>query len=150
MGSPLVGAPLLPTLTRLAVPGIIGSMLQMALIVVEAIFLSRAGTLALAAVATVFPLIMLGHMLSAGAIGGATSGAVARALGANDLMRAQSILRSAILIALVGGAVMGTLVTAFGPIFFYWVGARDDVLMAANEYARIWFLLMRYSNLCRG
>ena len=60
MGSPLVGAPLLPTLTRLAVPGIIGSMLQMALIVVEAIFLSRAGTLALAAVATVFPLIMLG------------------------------------------------------------------------------------------
>lgn len=142
MGSPLVGAPLLPTLTRLAVPGIIGSMLQMALIVVEAIFLSRAGTLALAAVATVFPLIMLGHMLSAGAIGGATSGAVARALGANDLMRAQSILRSAILIALVGGAVMGTLVTAFGPIFFYWVGARDDVLMAANEYARIVFFGM--------
>ena len=142
MGSPLVGAPLLPTLTRLAVPGIIGSMLQMALIVVEAIFLSRAGTLALAAVATVFPLIMLGHMLSAGAIGGATSGAVARALGANDLMRAQSILRSAILIALGGGAVMGALVTAFGPIFFYWVGARDDVLMAANEYARIVFFGM--------
>ena len=142
MGSPLVGAPLLPTLTRLAVPGVIGSMLQMALIVVEAIFLSRAGTLALAAVATVFPLIMLGHMLSAGAIGGATSGAVARALGANDLMRAQSILRSAILIALVGGAVMGALVAAFGPIFFYWVGARDDVLMAANEYARIVFFGM--------
>ncbi|MDA1331421.1 MAG: hypothetical protein O3A65_02940 [Proteobacteria bacterium] len=103
VGSPLVGAPLLPTLTRLAVPGIIGQMLKMALIVVEAIFLSRAGTVALAAAATVCPLIMLAQMLSSGAIGGATSGAVARALGANDLMRAHSILRSAIFIGLVGG-----------------------------------------------
>ena len=77
-GSPLVGAPLLPTMMRLAVPGVLGAMIQMLLIVVEAWFLSRAGTTALAAVATVFPLVMLANMLSAGAIGGATSGAVAQ------------------------------------------------------------------------
>ena len=87
-GSPLVGAPLLPTMFRLAVPGIIGSLIQMLLIVVEIFLLNRAGTTALAAVATVFPLVMLAHMLSAGAIGGATSGAVARALGSRDLVRA--------------------------------------------------------------
>ncbi len=138
-GSPLVGAPLLPTMFRLAVPGIIGSLIQMLLIVVEIFLLNRAGTTALAAVATVFPLVMLAHMLSAGAIGGATSGAVARALGSRDLVRAGSILRSAVFIALFGGAVMGALVSIFGPTFFYWVGARDDVLAAANAYARIIF-----------
>jgi Na+-driven multidrug efflux pump len=34
---------------------------------------------------------------------------------------------------------MGSLVTIFGPTFFYWVGARDDVLAAANAYARVVF-----------
>jgi Na+-driven multidrug efflux pump len=114
-------------------------MIQMLLIVVEIFLLNRAGTTALAAVATVFPLVMLAHMLSAGAIGGATSGAVARSLGSSDLVKANSILRSAVFIALVGGAVMGALVTIFGPTFFYWVGARDDVLAAANAYARVVF-----------
>ena len=136
MGSPLVGAPLLQTMLRLAVPGVIGSMIQMLLIVVEIFLLNRAGTTALAAVATVFPLVMLAHMLSAGAIGGATSGAVARALGSSDLLRANSILRSAVVIALVGGTVMGVFVTIFGSTFFYWIGARGDVLVAANAYAK--------------
>ncbi len=139
MGSPLVGAPLLQTMLRLAVPGVIGSMIQMLLIVVEIFLLNRAGTTALAAVATVFPLVMLAHMLSAGAIGGATSGAVARALGSSDLLRANSILRSAVVIALVGGTVMGVFVTIFGSTFFYWIGARGDVLVAANAYAKVIF-----------
>ena len=151
-GSPLVGAPLFPTLMRLAVPGVIGSLLHMLLIVLEIFLLNRAGITALAAIATVFPLIMLAHMLSAGAIGGAISGAVARALGANDLIKAQAILRSAIFIALFGGAVMAVFVTIFGSTFFYWVGARDDVLIAANEYAQIIFfgvpLLWLFNMLC--
>ena len=137
---------------RLAVPGVIGSLLHMLLIVLEIFLLNRAGITALAAIATVFPLIMLAHMLSAGAIGGAISGAVARALGANDLIRAQAILRSAIFIALFGGAVMAVFVTIFGSTFFYWVGARDDVLIAANEYAQIIFfgvpLLWLFNMLC--
>ncbi|MDC1310958.1 MATE family efflux transporter [Burkholderiales bacterium] len=138
-GSPLVGAPLLPTMLRLAVPGVIGSMIQMLLIFVEIFLLNRAGTTALAAVATVFPLVMLANMLSAGAIGGATSGAVARALGSNDLLKAHAILRSAVFIAMLGGTLMGVIVTVFGPVFFYWVGARGDVLLAANAYARVIF-----------
>ena len=141
-GSPLVDAPLLPTFMRLAVPGVIGSIIQMSLIVVEIFLLSRAGTAALAAVATVFPLIMLATMLSAGAIGGAISGAVARALGANDLAQAHSILRGAIFIAILGGLVMGAFVIIFGSSFFFWVGAREEVLQAANVYGGIVFLGM--------
>lgn len=95
---------------------------------------------------------MLANMRSAGAIGGATSGAVARAMGAADLLRAQSILRSAILIAVVGGMLMGVFVVVFGPMFFYWLGARNDVLAAAIHYARIVFagvpLLWLFNMLC--
>ena len=138
--SPLVGAPLVSTMTRLAVPGVLGAVIQTLLIVVEAWFLSRAGTIPLAAVATVFPLFMLANMLSSGAIGGATSGAVARALGASDLPRAQSVLRSAIVIAIGGGVVMGVLVIVAGPLFFHWLGARHEVLAAATHFARIVFL----------
>ena len=73
-------------------------------------------------------------------------------MGANDLIRAQAILRSAIFIALFGGAVMAVFVTIFGSTFFYWVGARDDVLIAANEYAQIIFfgvpLLWLFNMLC--
>ncbi|MCB1808706.1 MAG: MATE family efflux transporter [Candidatus Competibacteraceae bacterium] len=151
-GSPLVGAPLLPTMTRLAVPGVLGALIQTLLFTLEAWYLSRAGTTALAAVATVFPLIMLATMLSAGAIGGATSGAIARALGAADLVRAQAILRGAVLIAVVGGMLMGALVILAGPAFFYWLGARDKVLAAAIHYARIVFvgvpLLWLFNMLC--
>jgi Na+-driven multidrug efflux pump len=151
-GSPLVGAPLLATMMRLAVPGVLGALIQTLLIVIEAKFLSRVGTTALAAVAIVFPLNMLANMLSAGAIGGAISGAVARALGAADLVRAQSILRIALVIALVGGIAMGGLVVVAGPAFFYWLGARDDVLPAAIHYGRIFFvgipLLWLFNMLC--
>ena len=138
--SPLVGSPLLATFVRLAIPGIVSSLIQMSLIVVEGWFISRIGTIALAAVATVFPLVMLAFMLSAGAVGGATSGAVARALGANDLDRACSILRVSVLISVGIGGLMGLIVTYFGPTFFYWIGARNEVLEAANAYAKVVFI----------
>ena len=137
--SPLVGAPLLPTLTRLAIPGVFGACIQSLLPVVEAWYLSSAGTIALAAIAIVFPLIMLANMFSAGAIGGATSGAVARALGAGDLDRAASVLRSAVLIALIGGALMGGLLLLVQSQLFALLGARQEVLQAASAYALIAF-----------
>lgn len=137
--SPLVGAPLLPTLTRLAIPGVIGASIQSLLPAVEAWYLSSAGTVALAAIAIVFPLIMLANMFSAGAIGGATSGAVARALGAGDLDRAASVLRSAVLIGVVGGALMGGLLLLVKSQLFALLGAREEVLQAASAYALIAF-----------
>ncbi|MFK7965177.1 MAG: MATE family efflux transporter [Burkholderiaceae bacterium] len=137
--SALVGAPLLPTLTKLAIPGVLGASIQSLLPVVEAWYLSSAGTIALAAVAIVFPLIMLANMFSAGAIGGATSGAVARALGAGDLARAAAVLRSAVLIGLVGGTLMGGLLLFARPALFDLLGASDVVSSAAMVYAGIAF-----------
>jgi len=119
-----------------------GAFIQSLLPAIEAWFLSSAGTVALAAVAIVFPLIMLANMFSAGAIGGATSGAVARALGAGDIKRAAAVLRSAVLIALTGGALMGSFLWLLKSDLFALLGARDEVLEAASVYALIAFLGM--------
>ena len=80
----ILEGPIGPTLLRLSVPTVLASLVQVAISIVEGHALGRIGTDALAGAALVFPLFMLTTMLSAGAIGGAVSGAMARASGAGD------------------------------------------------------------------
>ena len=98
--SPLVGAPLARTMFKLAVPGVIGSLLFSSVGLVEATYLKHAGADALASVAVVFPLVILAAMFSAGAMGGAISGFTARAVGAGDSDQASAVLVCAVLISL--------------------------------------------------
>jgi len=140
--SPLVGAPLAATMFRLAVPGVIGALLFSSIGLVEASFLKSSGTDALAAVAVVFPLIMLAAMFSAGAIGGAVSGHMARAMGAGDSDRASSILICAILIAIFGGLLMWIAVVLFGPSLYRWATDSAEIYTAAIHYASIVFPAM--------
>ncbi|MBV6650580.1 MAG: MATE family efflux transporter, partial [Hoeflea sp.] len=78
----LIEAPIAPTLAKLAAPNVLAMFVQAAQGIAEAYFASLLGVTALAGLALVFPLVMLTQMLSAGAIGGAISASVARALGA--------------------------------------------------------------------
>lgn len=127
-------------MARLAVPGVVGALMQSALMVIEAGYLQRVGTEALASVAVVFPLVMLAAMFSAGAIGGAVSGATARAMGAGDLQQAGSVLSSAIIIGIVGGIVMGLLVIIVGPVLFFRTAESAAVAAAATTYAAVVFV----------
>jgi len=133
--SPLVGAPLTKTLFRMAVPGVIGALLYSCLGLVEANYLRQAGTDVLAAVAVVFPLVMLAAMFSAGALGGAVSGRTARALGAGKNREASAVLVSAVLISLVGGLLMWVLVVQLGPLLYSYASDSDTVRQAAQQYA---------------
>ena len=72
---------IVPTLLRMAWPNILVMVAQSASGLIETWFVSRLGTDALAGMALVFPGFMLMQMLSAGAVGGGISSAVARALG---------------------------------------------------------------------
>ena len=137
--SPLVGAPLGPTLFRLAVPGVIGALLFSMPGLVEAHFLKSSGADALAAVALVYPLIILSAMFSAGAIGGAVSGLTARAVGAGDKAQASSVLVCAVLISLVGGVLMWALVVQFGPLLYRYASGSATVVDAAQRYATLVF-----------
>ena len=78
----LLNAPIVPTVLRLAAPGIVLVAFQSAVSITDAYFVGRLGTVPLAGLSLVFPLIMLLQMMSAGAMGGGVSSAIARSLGA--------------------------------------------------------------------
>ena len=78
----LIEAPITPTLLRLAIPNVITTGVQASTGLIETYFIGKLGTDALAGAALVFPGVMLMQMMSAGAMGGGVSSAIARALGA--------------------------------------------------------------------
>ena len=78
----LIEAPIARTLLRLAVPNIIVMVAQASVGLIEMYFIGQLGTDALAGVTLVFPILMLMHMMSGGAMGGGIASAIARALGA--------------------------------------------------------------------
>ena len=88
----LLSAPILPTLLKLALPNAI-AMLGTALVAVaETSYIGRLGVEPLAGIALVFPFVMLTQMMSAGAMGGGVSSAVA-ARSAPETASAPPILR---------------------------------------------------------
>src|ERR671918_919015 len=104
-GLPLLSARILPTLVRLSLPNL-AAMLVVALVAIsETAYVGILGTTPLAAIALVFPLVMLMQMLSAGAMGGGVSSAISRALGAGDTERAEALALHAVAI----GAGIGLL-----------------------------------------
>lgn len=66
----LVGAPILPTLGRLAGPPAFLALFQTAVSIADTYYVGQLGTTALAGLALVFPVLMLLQMVSAGAMGG--------------------------------------------------------------------------------
>jgi len=82
--NPLLVRPILPTLLRLSVPTLIAMMATALVAIAETSYVGLLGTGPLAAMALVFPMVMLQQMMSSGAMGGGISSAIARALGAGD------------------------------------------------------------------
>lgn len=137
--SPLLTAPIGPTLAKLSLPAILAMFIQTIMSAAEAWYLGRVGPTALAGAALVFPMLMLVGMLANGALGGAVAGATARALGAGDVGKAEAVLRQALLIALGGAAVSGAVFLGFGRPIFAALGGDGAVLDAAVEYAVVLF-----------
>lgn len=133
----LINGPIYRTLLRLAAPNVAATLILSGLSVCEAIYVGRLGAVPLAAVALVFPLFMLANMLSSGAIGGAVSGATARALGANDLTQAEAVLRCSLCVAIIGGSIMSCLILAFGAPLYRLLSGTETVVQAALGYSNI-------------
>jgi hypothetical protein len=74
----LLEAPIAGTLLRLAAPNVLVMVVQASVGLIETYFIGKLGTEALAGVALVFPVVMLMQMMSAGAMGGGISSAVAQ------------------------------------------------------------------------
>ena len=93
-------SPIGPTLIRLAAPNILSMLVLLVTLVLEAWFIGQLGTIPLAGLALAFPMFMLMMMLSAGSIGGAITGAVAKKLGAGDIREAQELALHSLLLSL--------------------------------------------------
>ncbi len=135
----LLEGPILGTLLRLAAPNVLVMFVQSAVGLVETYFVAKLGTDALAGVALVFPVLMLMQMMSAGAMGGGISSAIARALGAGRRADADALVLHALAIAVSFGLVFMLAVLGGGRWLYGAMGGRGASLAAALTYSNVVF-----------
>jgi len=128
-----------PLLVRLATPNAFAFAVQASVSIVEAWYIGQLGTVPLAAIALVFPGLMLMQMLSGGAMGGAVTSAIARSLGSGNPERAERLIWHAVFIALLAGATFFSLNWALGDVLLGSLGADHEVLVQALAYADVLF-----------
>lgn len=135
----MLSGPMLPTLLRLATPNVIGLFATTVMIGYDGYILGRLGANALAGVALVFPLSMLMLQMSAGGIGGATTAAVARALGAGRRDDASRLAQHALLIACVMAALFTLALLGLGSVVYGAMGGHGPALADAMAYSNVLF-----------
>ncbi|MFI5400395.1 MAG: MATE family efflux transporter [SAR324 cluster bacterium] len=136
----ILEGPIVPTLLRLALPNVAVMVVQAAIGALESYYVSGLGTDALAGMALVFPVLMTMQMMSAGAMGGGVSSAIARALGGGKRLEAQALVIHALWIAVAFGAAFTAIVIGGGPWLYGALGGTGGALSAALTYSSIVFL----------
>src|SRR6188472_4107250 len=135
----LLDAPITTTLLRLAAPNVLVMVAQASVGLIETYFVGKLGTPALAGVALVFPVLMLMQMMSAGAIGGGISSAIARALGAGRRADADALALHALAIAGALGLLFTITVLGTGAWLYAAMGGSGPSLNAALTYSNVIF-----------
>ncbi|MFN7265456.1 MAG: MATE family efflux transporter, partial [Phenylobacterium sp.] len=114
VASPLLVDPPLRLIVRMAGPSARAFLVQAGVSMAETGFIARLGLVPLAAMALMLPALMLMQMLANGALGGAVSSSVARALGRGDSAAANAFIWHALAIAGLASLVFGVLYAGFG------------------------------------
>ncbi len=135
----LLQGPIVSTLLRMAWPNVLVMLAQAATGLIETWFVAKLGTDALAGMALVFPGVMLMQMISAGAMGGGISSAIARALGAGRRDQADALVLHALVINVALGVSFSTLMLAFGRPIYRALGGEGGELDAALSYSNVVF-----------
>jgi putative MATE family efflux protein len=135
----LVEGPILRTLLRLAWPNVIALSAGTCVVIAETSYIGRLGVESLAAMALLFPCVILTMTMSGGAMGGGVASSIARALGAGDIERASALASHALLIGLGFGLAFVVGMGIFGPKLLELLGGRGQVLANAVAYAHIFF-----------
>src|SRR5271155_4059969 len=122
----LLTGPIAPTLLRLAWPNVLVMLAQASTGLIETWWVSHLGSDALTGMAVVFPGFMMMQMLSAGAMGGGISSAIARALGARHRDDAEALVIHAIVINVMLGVLASALFLIFGRSLYNAMGAEGS------------------------
>lgn len=135
----LLEAPIVPLLLSLAWPNVVIMVAQASTGLIETWWVAKLGTDALAGMALVFPPVMLMTMISAGAMGGGISSAVARALGSGRRPEADAIVLHAVAINILLGVAFSLIFLFFGKPIYSLLGGRGQELEAAVIYSNTVF-----------
>ena len=135
----LLDGTILPTLLWLAWPNVIALSAGTCVVIAETSYIGRLGVESLAAMALVFPCVILTMTMSGGAMGGGVASSIARALGAGDEERASALAAHALLIGICFGLTFMLGMLIFGPRLLELLGGRGQVLANAVGYAQIFF-----------
>jgi len=135
----LLDRPILRTLLWLAWPNVIALSASTCVVIAETSYIGRLGVESLAAMALVFPCVILTMTMSGGAMGGGVASAIARALGAGDRERASTLAAHALLIGVCFGLTFMLGMLIFGPRLLELLGGRGNVLAQAIAYVQIFF-----------
>src|SRR6266481_9225309 len=135
----LVDGPILRTLLWLAWPNVIALSAGTCVVIAETSYIGRLGVESLAAMALLFPCVILTMTMSGGAMGGGVASAIARALGAGDIDRASTLAAHALLIGISFGLTFMLGMLIFGPGLLQLLGGRGNVLAQAIAYMQIFF-----------
>jgi putative MATE family efflux protein len=135
----LLHGPIFSLLGRMAAPTIFLALMQGLCSFADTWFVGRIGTPALAGIALVFPLTMLIQMLSGGAMGGAVSSSISRALGGGNTRKAELLALHAVVIALLFGMIFTIGMILGGPGLYSILGGTGEVLSLAVDYSHIIF-----------
>ncbi len=135
----LLHGPIVRTLLRLAWPNILVMLAQAATGLIETYFIAQLGIDALAGMALVFPGVMLMQMISAGAMGGGISSAIARAIGAGRREEADALVLHGIVIHIAFGLFFTVVMLACGAPIYRALGGRGGELAAALAYSNVVF-----------
>jgi len=135
----LIDAPILSTLLRLAWPNVVALSAGTCVVIAETSYIGRIGVEPLAAMALVFPFVILTMTMSGGAMGGGVASAIARALGSGDVDRASALASHALAIGLIFGLTFTVGILIFGPALLEVLGGRGEVLAHAMAYMQVFF-----------
>lgn len=131
----LLEAPIAATLLRLGAPNVAVMVAQASVGLIETYFIGKLGVDALSGVALVFPMVMLMQMMSAGAIGGGISSAIARALGARRTEDANELALHAGIVSIAFGLLFTLAAWTGGESLYARMGGRGDSLHVALTYS---------------
>ena len=153
----LLQAPIASTLVKLAWPNLLLMLAQASTGLIETWWVSHLGSDALTGMAVVFPGFMMMQMLSAGAMGGGISSAIARALGARRTDDAEALVMHATFINILLGLIGSAIFLIWGRAIYTAMGVSGGALDAAMQYSNVVFggsvlvwLMNGFASIIRG
>ncbi len=124
---------------QLSLPMMYGFLSVVGVSLVDAFFIGKLGTHALAAFGFIFPLIMFFNGIILGVANGA-SALSARAFGAGDIKSVRRLTTDAIMLGICITFILSIITYLFDDLIFTSLGAPPEILILIKEYVHIWLL----------